>query len=1271
MPFKPFASYGVFILVGVIWNQTPLHADTLHVDQSATGTQSGADWPNAFHELQSALAAAQSGDEIWIAEGFYLPDFDIQTLTHTGDRTLAFEISSSVDLYGGFPAGGGNGSFSARDSATYATVLTGDLLGNDTNDLMDYSDLLDSSRNENSYQVVRLLSVLDELVLDGLTITGGNANGAGSRSNGAGCFINDTTVKIADCRIVKNISASAGAGCFAAGSQITVATSTLSENLVNSTHSGSLGGGLYLAGQSAAYATGSKFHKNITFRGGGGVWTTDSSRFEAIGCVFERNVAAGYPYLPEVTLTVNPSSGGAVGCVDGSDLVLNECVIEQNYAGSGGGGVFTEDAISTLVARCKVIGNSTDEWGGGIALGRSSANCIRDSVIQDNVSQDRGGGVSLSGGDFVNNTVVDNLVVEQDGIGGGVWVSRGALIANSIFRGNQARSGPQIGVANGATARIASSNVHAGETEVFVAAGGNLTWNLSNIDTDPMFASATALQLLAGSPCIDAGANDWLKPDQLIDFDGLPRINDGDLLGEDVVDMGAHEHIATACNIIVPDHIEVIVEEGQQGLATVDLDLINGGGVPLRWSALSDCPWVSVSTPSGLLGPSQSTTLELEVTASALERGTHECLVSVADTLALCQKRVSTLRVHVTNTLRVPQEYGTIQDAIDAAVVPGDVVSIEDGVYSGQGNTDLDLRGKRITVRGRNGPASCIIDGQNGARGFFFHSLENPDSVVEGLTILNGYGAGPTNWGGGILCWRSDPTIQDCLIRQCHSDSFGGAIHVEEALPRIQRCMLEMNTANAYGGGLSLHQSFLTLDNCRFVSNSNNLVNGGAVAVRFDSGLVADRCLFVGNASTQDGGAVFIDDSSDGTFTNSAFSGNNAGDRGGAIYSGASIKVANSTLVGNSALTSGGSIYTSGVSAVYIANCILQNNPNGVGDLRNGGVSPRGTNTWYSCTQQPIGSDPPEVTRVISRSPSFLNLEGEDGIPGTIDDDFRLSSLSPCIDHGDNTVLPAGLSLDLLGIARRLDGPAIDAGNGTPPIVDIGATEYDPEADYDLDLLANQLDNCPNDANPDQLDSDGDEVGDECDLCLDTPGALEVDGSGCPFVTLVAAWSRRTHGDRGTFDLPLALEGSPTVEPRLADQSTAVAVHFDGDVSAFDHPVDCSDFSIMNGACLNAVPDGHELLIELEHENNACITIELAGLRMSDGSISRISFVAKIGDSNGDELANILDLQSIKNELLNPTGEGNFRNDLDVSGGISILDLQAAKNNLFAPTACP
>ena len=90
-------------------------------------------------------------------------------------------------------------------------------------------------------------------------------------------------------------------------------------------------------------------------------------------------------------------------------------------------------------------------------------------------------------------------------------------------------------------------------------------------------------------------------------------------------------------------------------------------------------------------------------------------------------------------TIHVPGDYPTIQAGIDAAS-DGDTVVVADGIYTGEGNANMDFGGKAITVRSENGPANCIIGCGCGedTRAFYFHNDEGPDSVVKGFTIRGG-----------------------------------------------------------------------------------------------------------------------------------------------------------------------------------------------------------------------------------------------------------------------------------------------------------------------------------------------------------------------------------------------------------------------------------------------------------------------------------------------------------------------------------------------------
>ncbi|MHC4085452.1 MAG: choice-of-anchor Q domain-containing protein [Planctomycetota bacterium] len=115
-----------------------------------------------------------------------------------------------------------------------------------------------------------------------------------------------------------------------------------------------------------------------------------------------------------------------------------------------------------------------------------------------------------------------------------------------------------------------------------------------------------------------------------------------------------------------------------------------------------------------------------------------------------------------------PADFDNIQAAIDDSS-HGDTIIVSPGTYTGDGNRDINYNDKAITIRSEdpNDPnivAATIID-CNGTedqphRGFFFHTGEEANSVLAGLTITNGY----ADYGGGIYCEGSRPTITNCNI---------------------------------------------------------------------------------------------------------------------------------------------------------------------------------------------------------------------------------------------------------------------------------------------------------------------------------------------------------------------------------------------------------------------------------------------------------------------------------------------------------------------------
>src|SRR5947208_1339464 len=93
-------------------------ATVWHVNAAATGGDTGQSWSNAFTDLQSALSAAHSGDQIWVAEGTYKP-------TGATDRSVSFALRAGVAVYGGFS--GAEAQLSQRNWGQHVTTLSGDI----------------------------------------------------------------------------------------------------------------------------------------------------------------------------------------------------------------------------------------------------------------------------------------------------------------------------------------------------------------------------------------------------------------------------------------------------------------------------------------------------------------------------------------------------------------------------------------------------------------------------------------------------------------------------------------------------------------------------------------------------------------------------------------------------------------------------------------------------------------------------------------------------------------------------------------------------------------------------------------------------------------------------------------------------------------------------------------------------------------------------------------------------------------------------------------
>jgi hypothetical protein len=376
------------------------------------------------------------------------------------------------------------------------------------------------------------------------------------------------------------------------------------------------------------------------------------------------------------------------------------------------------------------------------------------------------------------------------------------------------------------------------------------------------------------------------------------------------------------------------------------------------------------------------------------------------------------------DVINVPGEFGTIQEAIDAAR-DGDQVVIAPGTYF----ETIDLLGKAITVRSTEGPRVTIVRG--GDPVFSCVNGEGPDTVIEGLTIAAGrvgmrnVGSSPTidrcvfaNHERGMTNVSAEPTVTNCLFTGnslfvgCFSGTGGAGMYNADSSPLVTNCVFAGNLLwsdccpdclppGLTSGGSAMHSDGGTpvVSNCVVWGNS---INGEQTTVRYSN---VQGGWDGAGADNIDADPLFVLGPS-GTWTD--FEYDAVSDL--AILTDKQASFEPGGLVGN-----------------FV-----------------------GPFTY-------IGEEGPAQRLIVANTATAITAIGF-GLPllPTYQvDEYRLLPGSPCIDAADNTAVPFRTT-DLDGNPRFVDDPDTpDTGNGDPPIVDIGPYEYQAVSPCPWDLDRN------------------------------------------------------------------------------------------------------------------------------------------------------------------------------------------------------------------------
>jgi predicted outer membrane repeat protein len=471
----------------------PALAGVIYVKHDAAGADNGQSWSNAYTDLQAALTAAVSGDEIWVAKGTYKPT--------TGTlRTVSFEMKQSVALYGGFA--GAETERGQRNWEANAAILSGDI----------------GTPGDNADNTYRVVAGARFAVLDGFTITGGNG------SSGCGMFNSNCSPTIANCTFTGN----------------------------NANSSGGSGAGMYNYNGASPTITNCTFTGNTAWQTGAGMYNRSTGSPIVINCTFSGNaarVAGGgmhnencSPIVTNCAFTGNTGDGGGM-YNDDSLPTVTRCIFSGNTANASGGGMYNYSTSSPDVTSCTFSGNAAT-YGGGVYNASGSSLALTNSTFTGNTAAGNGGGmyshytVLLT---LTNCTLSSNTAASS---GGGMYnSSTSPTLTNCISWDNNAPAGAEVlntfGTPTFSHCNIKGSGGSGASWDSALGADGG-----GNIAADPRFvAPATpvgadgvwltgddGLRLRSGSPCIRA-ADPAVAPEK--DILGLRR--------KTAPDIGAYE----------------------------------------------------------------------------------------------------------------------------------------------------------------------------------------------------------------------------------------------------------------------------------------------------------------------------------------------------------------------------------------------------------------------------------------------------------------------------------------------------------------------------------------------------------------------------------------------------------------------------------------------------------------------------------------------------------------------------------------------------------
>jgi hypothetical protein len=428
-------------------------ASIFYVKKTGNDSNTGKSWATAWLTLQKALDVANNGDQIWVAEGVYFPDEGANNTDN--DRTAAFQIKNGVAVYGGFF--GLEVNLSDRISTNTGTILSGDLKKNDTPNIPLQQLLTDPSRDDNAFHVVISTATENTTLLDGLTITGGNANSSITNYRiGGGMFNRNGNLVLTNCIFKYNSAISGG------GMENKTSSPTLDHCLFFNNYAEN-GAGIFNELSTKPKIYNCEFSESFSINGAG-IYNDNTSQAVIENSSFNKNKATSGAGI--YNLSANPS--------------INGCTFYQNSASTNGGGVTNQDVSSVFPIRnCTFTENSASNNGGGM-YNTSAIPFLKSCIFERNLAKNGGGIFNTNASPRIESVIfTDNHVTNNGGGISNIGNSSPNIIFSTFTFNSSLQAGGGMSNAEKASPNIVNCNFSGNKSE---ANSGGMDNNLATVN---------------------------------------------------------------------------------------------------------------------------------------------------------------------------------------------------------------------------------------------------------------------------------------------------------------------------------------------------------------------------------------------------------------------------------------------------------------------------------------------------------------------------------------------------------------------------------------------------------------------------------------------------------------------------------------------------------------------------------------------------------------------------------------------------------------------